>query len=128
MEKKDLLFSVTKKDLKVQTFQSGGPGGQHQNKTSTGVRISHPESGAVAECRETRSQSQNKRIAFTRLADDPKFKNWCRIKASQIIRGKTLDQIVEEMMNPKNLKFEVLSEEGKWTEWEDWFEDEKSNT
>lgn len=45
--KKEKLFSITKKDFDIQTFASGGPGGQHQNKTASGV--SHRDSGAVGE-------------------------------------------------------------------------------
>jgi protein subunit release factor B len=37
--KKEKLFSITKKDFKIQTFRSGGKGGQHQNKTNSGVAI-----------------------------------------------------------------------------------------
>lgn len=49
---KELLFSLTKKDFRIETFRSGGKGGQHQNKTDSGVRIVHLESGAVGESRE----------------------------------------------------------------------------
>lgn len=65
---KELLFSATKKDFRVDTFCAGGPGGQHQNKTASGVRITHLATGLVGECRESRSQHQNKKIAFRRLA------------------------------------------------------------
>ena len=58
---KKLLFSLTKKDFVIETFRSGGPGGQNQNKRNTGVRIRHPESGAVAESRVHRTQEQNKK-------------------------------------------------------------------
>jgi len=112
--KKELLFSVTRKDLKVQTFKSGGKGGQHQNKTDSGVRIIHSESGAVGESREERSQHRNKKIALKRLVKHPKFKIWNSRKCFEIIEGKTIEQIVDEMMDEKNLKFEV-KEEGKWT-------------
>jgi protein subunit release factor B len=71
---KELLFSVTKKDLIVQTFKAGGKGGQHQNKTDSGVRIIHKKSGAVEESRNERSQYQNKKIAFKRLTESSKFK------------------------------------------------------
>ena len=64
-----LVQTWTKKDFKVDTFRCGGKGGQHQNKTDTGVRITHIESGLSAECRETRSQDTNKKIAFRKLAD-----------------------------------------------------------
>jgi protein subunit release factor A len=52
----------------VDTFRSGGPGGQHQNKTESGVRITHKESGLSAESRDTKSQHKNKQIAFRKLA------------------------------------------------------------
>lgn len=71
---RELLASYTRKDFRIDTFRSGGPGGQHQNKTASGVRITHLESGLVAECRETKHQAQNKRIAFRRLSH--KIKAW----------------------------------------------------
>jgi protein subunit release factor A len=111
--KKELLFSITKKDLKIQTFKSGGPGGQHQNKTDSGVRIIHSESGGVGESREQRSQYQNKKIALQRLVKHPKFKIWHSRKCAEIIEGKTIEEIVDEMMDEKNLKVEV-KEDGKW--------------
>lgn len=79
---KNLIFSVTIKDCEVQTFRSGGKGGQNQNKRDTGVRIIHHPSGAVGESREERSQLQNKRNAWRRMAESPKFKLWIRIQTS----------------------------------------------
>src|ERR1700736_1646640 len=46
-------------DLKRDTFRSGGPGGQHQNKTESGVRYTHIPSGVAAESRTERSQHKN---------------------------------------------------------------------
>lgn len=115
--KKELLYSLSKKDFKVQTFKSGGPGGQHQNKTDSGVRIIHKESGAIGECRNTRSQSQNKKIAFKRLVDSSKFKLWNNKKCNEIITGKKIEQVVDELMNQENLKVEVINEKGKWEEY-----------
>lgn len=66
-----LLFSVTVKDCEVQTFRAGGKGGQNQNKRDTGVRIIHHPSGARGEARDERSQLQNKRLAFKRMAEHP---------------------------------------------------------
>ncbi len=45
----------------------GGPGGQHRNKTSSGVFMEHPPTGVVAEATERRSQAQNRAVAFGRL-------------------------------------------------------------
>jgi protein subunit release factor B len=116
--KKEKLFSITKKDFEVQTFRAGGKGGQNQNKRNTGVRIIHKESGIRAECREERSQGQNKKIAFRRLINDPKFKLWINIKSKEIINNKKIEEIVEKQMNPENLKIEFVSEDGKWEEGE----------
>jgi protein subunit release factor B len=110
------LFSVTKKDLDVQTFRSGGPGGQKQNKVETGVRIVHKDSGAVGESREERSQAQNKKIAFRRLVESSKFKIWLNRRAYAIMKSKTIDQIVDEQMQPEYIKMEVVGEDGKWIE------------
>lgn len=71
---RQLMFSVTIKDCEVQTFRSGGKGGQNQNKRDTGVRIIHHPSGARGEARDERSQLQNKRLAFTRMANHPLFR------------------------------------------------------
>lgn len=67
-EQRKLIFSARRKDFRIDTFASGGPGGQHQNKTQSGVRITHAESGISAECRESRSQHQNLATAFRRVA------------------------------------------------------------
>jgi peptide chain release factor 1 len=63
---KELHF--TKKDFRVDTFRSGGNGGQHQNTTDSGVRITHIETGISAESRQFKSQYQNKEMAFKLLA------------------------------------------------------------
>lgn len=80
---KTLLFSVTKADFDIQTFASGGPGGQHQNKTESGVRIVHRDSGAVGESREHRSQHQNKEAAFNRLVKSPAFLAWHKLETAR---------------------------------------------
>ncbi len=71
---KKLLFSITKDDFEFQAIRAGGPGGQHQNKTSSAIRITHKPSGASAISREHKSQLQNKKSAFTKLTNDDKFK------------------------------------------------------
>jgi peptide chain release factor 2 len=54
-------------DLKRDTFRSGGPGGQHQNKTESGVRWTHIPTGIAAESRNERSQHKNAATALTLL-------------------------------------------------------------
>lgn len=58
---------VREKDLVRQVFCSGGPGGQHQNKTATGVRYVHVPTGVTGEARDTRSQADNDALARERL-------------------------------------------------------------
>ena len=115
MKDRKLLFSITKKDFDIQTFRSGGPGGQHQNKTNSGVRIVHRPSGAVGESREERHQHANKKIAFKRLTEHPKFKLWLTRVFNEIITGETIEEKVEKSMTENNLKIEVKDEKGKWT-------------
>jgi peptide chain release factor 2 len=54
-------------DLKRETFRSGGPGGQHQNKTESGVRYTHLPTGIAAESRNERSQHKNAAVALALL-------------------------------------------------------------
>lgn len=105
---KEPLFSVTKKDCDFQYFRTGGPGGQSQNKTSSGCRVKHKESGAVGESRNHKSQGMNKKAAFLRMTKTDEFKKWVRIKSA----GKRKDAIdietwIDEQMKPWNLKVEL---------------------
>jgi peptide chain release factor 2 len=54
-----IQIDVKREDVERQTFTSGGPGGQHQNKTQSGVRLIHKPTGVVAESRSERSQHKN---------------------------------------------------------------------
>jgi len=108
-KKKELLFSITRKDFRVDTFRSGGKGGQKQNKTDSGVRITHFDSGAVGESREERSQFQNKKKAFRKLIESTRFKTWHRMRVAECLIGlQNIDKAVDEMMDMKNIKVEYL--------------------
>ena len=54
-------------DLRRDTFRTGGPGGQHQNKTESGVRYTHLPTGIAAESRSERSQHKNDDMALKML-------------------------------------------------------------
>ena len=112
---KELLFSVSIEDCEVQTFRSGGKGGQNQNKRDTGVRVIHHPSGARGECREERSQLQNKRRAFRKMAESSEFRQWVRIQSGRI---KSDEEYLKETMKPENLKTEVRGP-GGWVEVEE---------
>lgn len=101
------LFSLTKKDFIVQTFCTGGPGGQHKNAKRNGVRIIHPASGARAEHRDGRDQAKNKERAFEKLAATATLRNWIKAEVARRL-GMTaeLEARVDLMMDPINLKFE----------------------
>lgn len=71
--------------------------------------IHHP-SGAIGECRETRSQLINKQTAFGRMAKTDKFQKWARIHAAEImgkIDKRAIQERVERLMKPENIKVEV---------------------
>jgi protein subunit release factor B len=114
---RELLFSLTKKDFIVQTFRSGGKGGQNQNVRNTGVRIIHPESGARGESREHRTYEQNKRAAFKRMVETVKFKIWYQKTCYELRNKKSITESVSEAMQEENLRVEI-KENGRWVPWE----------
>lgn len=91
------------------TFRVSGSGGQHRDKTSSGVRITHNASGAVGKSTTERSQDKNKRIAFRRMAETTEFETWRRMEAGRLMGEfpKSVDEIVDEMMADENLIVET---------------------
>jgi peptide chain release factor 1 len=83
-EPEDVDVVIRPEDLLIDVMRSGGPGGQHQNKTESGVRITHLPTGLVVNCRDERSQHKNKS------------------KALRILRSRLFEQIQENARSERD--------------------------
>lgn len=100
LEVDDVEVAINPNDLKIDTFRSSGAGGQHINKTSSAIRVTHIPTGLVVECQDERSQHKNKdkalKVLRSRLYDMEKAKQDAEVaqeRKSQVGTGDRSERI-----------------------------------
>lgn len=114
---REKLFSVTKDDCRWDYYRGSGKGGQKRNKTSNCCRCTHIASGAVGKSEEGRSQAQNRKRAFRRMAETETFRKWCDIEAARM-NGELAQierKVEREISDPEVTVIEVC-QGGKWVQ------------
>ena len=100
LEVDDVEIDINPADLKIDTFRSSGAGGQHVNKTSSAIRVTHLPTGLVVECQDERSQHKNRdkalKVLRSRLYDIEKQKQDAEVaqeRKSQVGTGDRSERI-----------------------------------
>lgn len=108
------LFSVTAADCEWSYTRGSGNGGQKKNKTSSAVHCKHRASGAYGYSEASRSQLDNRRDAFEKMAETEKFKKWVHLEYMRRT-GEMLaiEQAVERELTKVRTEIKI---DGRWTE------------
>ncbi|MBQ8882832.1 MAG: peptide chain release factor 1 [Clostridia bacterium] len=99
-EVEDVVVEINEKDLKIDTYRSGGAGGQHVNKTESAIRITHLPTGIVVQCQDERSQIKNRDKAmrvlksklYEKMQEDAE-KEYSQNRKSQVGSGDRSERI-----------------------------------
>lgn len=111
--KKEVKYTISKKDLEITWFSGSGAGGQHRNKHDNCCRIRHPETGVIVTGQSQRDRISNQKEALQNLARHHKIKYFLEQKLQEIESGISIEsaaeEFVEDMMKEENF-MEVPSE------------------
>ena len=115
MKEKELLFTIKKKDFKIDFFSGKGAGGQHRNKHRNCVRMLHIESGVHSTGQTSKERKTNIQNAFKKIVSDNFFKIWLNRKVHDLSVGESIENTVDRQMDDKNIKTEI-KQDGVWVE------------
>lgn len=98
-EAEEVELELNPKDLRIDTFRSSGAGGQHINKTSSAIRVTHLPTGTVVECQDQRSQYKNKDRALSILR--ARLYEQAIQEQAQAVAGQRRSQVGSGMRNER---------------------------
>jgi len=110
-----LLFSVTAADCEWSYARGTGNGGQARNRSNSAVHCMHRPSGAHGYSEASRSQAENRRDAFVKMAESKQFREWNRLELMRRLGMiDAIDRQIEYELT-HNIKLEIRID-GRWTE------------